>query len=171
MWIILALLAGVCYAFNNFFIGQLSHHGFLAVVYVNIPSFFLFTIIYGINLIRNKILHGFFWSKEVSIFFKEEDNKIDWLNILGVTLMSFCKFCGFCLVVATFHYANAAGMNLGIITVIFSFTCITDSIVFYFIFKEKLTKSQLLGSVVLLISAALIAQKPKENEHVIARIP
>ena len=47
---------------------------------------------------------------------------------------------GFCLVVVTFHFANEAGMNLGIITVIFNFCCITDSVVFYFVFNEKLSK-------------------------------
>lgn len=126
-------------------------------MYVNIPSFILFMGVYSINLIRNKVLHGFFWSREISIFFKEEDNSIDWVNIGGVFLMSFCKFCGFCLVVITFNYATAAGMNLGIITVIFNFCCITDSVVFYFIFKEKLSRAQLLGSGVLLLSAFFIA--------------
>ena len=98
-------------------------------------------IVYLVNLIRNKIYHGFYWSKEISIFFKEEDESIDWMNVLGVFLMSFCKFCGFCLVVLTFSFANAAGMNLGIITVIFNFCCITDSVVFYFVFKEKLSRA------------------------------
>ena len=70
LWIILALMAGICYAFNNFFLGQLSHHGLVAVIYVNIPSFFLFMIVYGVNLARNKLLHGFYWCKEVSIFFR-----------------------------------------------------------------------------------------------------
>lgn len=165
LWIILALLAGICYAFNNFFLGQLSHHGFVAVIYVNIPSFFLFMVVYVANFIRNKIYHGFFWSREVSIFFKEEDNTLDWSIVLGVFLMSFCKFCGFCLVVQTFHYATAAGMNLGIITVIFNFCCITDSVVFYFFFNEKLSKAQLLGTGVLLVSAIFIAQKPSSQSH------
>lgn len=156
-------MAGICYAFNNFFLGQLSHHGLVAVIYVNIPSFFLFMIVYGVNLIRNKFLHGFFWCKEVSIFFKEEDNTFDWSVLLGAVLMSLSKFCGFCLVVMTFLYANAAGMNLGIITVIFNFCCITDSVVFYFVFKEKLSRAQLVGSGVLLLSAFFIAQKPETS--------
>ncbi len=151
------MLAGICYAFNNFFLGQLSHHGLVAVIYVNIPSFFLFMAVYAINLIRNKYMYGFFWCREVSIFFKPEDKSFDWTIIGGALLMSFCKFCGFCLVVLTFHYANAAGMNLGIITVIFNFCCITDSVVFYFVFNEKLSKSQLIGSGVLLLSAVFIA--------------
>jgi len=160
----LALLAGICYAFNNFFLGQLSHHGLVAVIYVNIPSFFLFMVVYGVNFIRNKLVHGFYWSREISIFFKEEDNSLDWSVVLGVFLMSFCKFCGFCLVVMTFHYATLAGLNLGIITVIFNFCCITDSVVFYFVFKEKLSRAQLVGTVVLLLSAVFIAQKPKMEE-------
>jgi hypothetical protein len=86
-------------------------------------------------------MYGFFWCREISIFFKAEDNTVDWYCIMGAFLMSFCKFCGFCLVVLTFHNANAAGMNLGIITVIFNFCCITDSVVFYFVFNEKLSKS------------------------------
>ena len=113
--------------------------------------------VYGINMIRNKLIHGFYWSREISIFFKEEDNSIDWSIILGVVMMSFCKFCGFCLVVLTFNYATRAGMNLGIITVIFNFCCITDSVVFYFVFNEKLSRAQLVGSGVLLLSAFFIA--------------
>jgi hypothetical protein len=111
------------------------------VIYVNIPSFFLFIIVYSINMIRNKMLYGFFWCKEVSIFYKEEDNTLDYSILLGVFLMSACKFLGFCMVVVTFNFATAAGMNLGIITVMFNFCCITDSIVFYFVFKEKLSKA------------------------------
>jgi hypothetical protein len=61
--------------------------------------------IYLANAVRNKIVHGFFWSKEVSIFFKEEDGTIDFHNILGATLMALCKFLGFCCVIMTFNYA------------------------------------------------------------------
>ena len=85
-------------------------------------------------------MHGIFWSREISIFFKEEDNSIDFSMIFGAVLMAGCKLMAFCLVVVTFHFANAAGMNLGIITVLFNFCCITDSVVFYFVFKEKLSK-------------------------------
>lgn len=171
LWIILALLAGVCYAFNNFFLGQLSHHGLVAVIYVNIPSFFLFLAVYAVNLIRNKIVHGFFWRKEVSIFFKEEDESLDYSILLGVVMMSFFKFVAFCLVVLTFNYASMAGMNLGIITVIFNFCCITDSIVFYFFFNEKLSKAQILGVVVLLLSAYFISVKPSKSTHVYPHLP
>jgi hypothetical protein len=122
-------------------LGQLSHHGFVAVIYVNIPSFIIFIVVYSINLIRNKIHHGFFWCREISIFFREEDNSLDWSIVGGVVLMSICKFCAFCLVILTFHYANAAGMNLGIITVIFNFCCITSSVIFYFVFDERLSKA------------------------------
>jgi drug/metabolite transporter (DMT)-like permease len=124
--------------------------------------------VYGVNALRNRLLHGFYWSRKISIFFNEEDDSIDWINVLGVCLMSFCKFCGFCLVVQTFQYANAAGMNLGIITVIFNFCCITDSVVFYFVFNEKLSKSQLIGSGVLLMSAIFIAQKPASSDKVLS---
>ena len=104
------------------------------------PAFFIFLFIYIANAIRNKIMHGFFWSKDISIFFKEEDGTFDYHILAGVVMLSLCKFLGFCCVVMTFNYAIAAGMNLGIITVVFNFTCITDSIVFYFVFNEKLTK-------------------------------
>ena len=132
----------------------------MAVIYVNIPSFLLFMLVYAANLLRNKYYYGFYWSRETSIFFRESDNSLDWSVVLGVVLMSFCKLCGFCLVVITFHYANAAGMNLGIITVIFNFCCITDSVVFYFVFNEKLSRPQLFGSLVMLSGAIFIAQKP-----------
>lgn len=139
LWIILALLAGVSFAFNNFFLGSLSIHGILAVVYVNIPAFFCFLTIYLINIIRNKIMHGFYWSKDISIFYKD-DGSFDWFNLMGVFAMAFAKLSGFCLVVMTFSYAMEANMNLGVITVIFNFTCISDSILFYFVFHEKLTR-------------------------------
>ena len=113
----------------------------MAVIYVNVPSFLIFICIYIANFVRNKIFYGFYWSREVSIFFKDEDESIDWHNILGVFAMSFCKFCGFCMVIITFNFAVAAGMNLGIITVIFNFCCVTDSVLFYFIFNEKLSKA------------------------------
>ena len=85
-------------------------------------------------------MHGFYWSREISIFFKEEDGSLDWGIVMGVVLMSFAKLMAFCFVVITFNYANAAGMNLGIITVVFNFCCITDTIVFYFCFNERLSK-------------------------------
>lgn len=57
-------------------------------------------------------------------------------------------------------------MNLGIITVIFNFCCITDSIVFYFCFNERLSKGQLFGSLILLISAYFISMKPpKQSDY------
>lgn len=132
----------------------------IAVVYVNIPSFFIFIVIYAINAIRNKILYGFYWKKEISIFFREEDQTLDWSIVAGVLMMSLCKFLGFCFVILTFNYAIAAGMNLGIVTVVFNFVCITDSIIFYFFFNERLTKGQLIGCLVLLCAAIFISLKP-----------
>lgn len=85
-------------------------------------------------------MHGFFWSRELSIFYKEEDNSFDWEILMGVILMSLSKFVAFCCVIMTFNYAHSAGMNIGIITVIFNFCCITDSIVFFFFFNERLSK-------------------------------
>lgn len=84
-------------------------------------------------------MHGFYWSKEVSIFYKD-DESFDYMNLLGVVAMATTKFFAFCLVVMTFKFAMLADMNLGVITVIFNFTCITDSILFYYVFNEKLTK-------------------------------
>ena len=91
-------------------------------------------------MIRNKLTHGFFWSRDLSIFFKDEDNSLDYENVLGVILMSVTKFFAFYFVITTFGYATLAGMNLGVITVIFNFCCISDTIVFYFCFNERLTK-------------------------------
>lgn len=85
-------------------------------------------------------MHGFFWSKDVSVFFKEDDNSLDFENILGVILMALTKFCAFYFVILTFGYATNAGMNLGVVTVIFNFCCISDTIIFYFCFNERLTK-------------------------------
>lgn len=124
---------------------------------MNIPSFCIFTLIYGINCIRNKIMHGFYWKKEISIFFKEEDDSFDWFIFLGVCLLSLFKFIAFCFVVQTFNYAIKAGINLGIITVIFNFCCITDSIVFYFCFNERLSKGQVVGSSILILAAFFIS--------------
>lgn len=140
LWIILAILAGVSYAFNNFFLGQLAKEGILAVVYVNIPAFTFFICIYLVNCIRNKLLHGFYWSRESSIFFKDEDNSLDMGMVMAVVFMATAKFIAFYFVIVTFAYATEAGMNLGVITVIFNFTCISDTIVFYFCFNERLTK-------------------------------
>lgn len=74
----------------------------MAVVYVNIPAFFFFSCIYIANMIRNKVMHGFYWSRELSIFFKDDDNSLDYENVLGVILMSFTKFFAFYFVVLTF---------------------------------------------------------------------
>ena len=52
----------------------------------------IFVVVYAINYIRNKYVHGFYWSKEISIFYKEEDDTIDYTVVLGVFLMSLCKF-------------------------------------------------------------------------------
>lgn len=62
-------------------------------------------------------------------------------------------------------------MNLGIITVIFNFCCVTDSIVFYYIFKEKLTKAQLFGVSILLISAYFISVKPAQSTTTYPHFP
>lgn len=75
----------------------------------------------------------------MSIFYTDE-GYLDYSILFGLVLMSFFKFMGFVFVVITFKYAIAAGMNLGIVTVVFNFCCITDSVVFYFFFDEKLSK-------------------------------
>jgi len=95
--------------------------------------------IYIVNALRNKLLYGFFYNKEASVWYTDQ-GKIDLINLTCVLLMAIAKFIGFLFVIFTFDYSMQAGMNLGVVTVIFNFTCIIDSILFYFIFKEKLTK-------------------------------
>jgi drug/metabolite transporter (DMT)-like permease len=110
-------------------------------------------------------MHGFYWSRDISIFFRDDDT-FDWFILLGVVLMSISKFIAFCFVVLTFNYAIAAGINLGIITVIFNFCCITDSIIFYIFFHEKLSKGQLIGSFILMTAAYFISQKPDKAHSI-----
>ena len=61
------------------------------------------------------------------------------------------------MIMVAFVYAKSADLNQGLITAMLSCSCIFTSVIFYFIFNEKLKIKFLIGIVLMITCVALVA--------------
>ena len=59
--------------------------------------------------------------------------------------------------IATFLFASKSNINGGIISTIFSSSCVFTFIIFYFKFGQKITKSDMIGTILVLGCVGLIS--------------
>lgn len=60
------------------------------------------------------------------------------------------------LIIFTFAFANPSGVNAGIISSIFSSSCIFTIIIFFFIYDQKVTKFDALGAFMIVLCVVLV---------------
>ena len=60
------------------------------------------------------------------------------------------------VITLAFYYAGLSGVNSGIIASIFSTSILFSSLIFYFIYGQKLTKNDALGCILVAVSVFII---------------
>ena len=64
--------------------------------------------------------------------------------------------------ITAFMFAAEANVNGGIISTIFSSICVFNSIIFYFKYGQKISKSDIIGTILILACVTLISLPPKK---------
>ena len=83
--------------------------------------------------------------------------KIKWMNVLGIILRPACNMSFQFSIIQGYYYATKADLNQGIITAFFATYCIFTSVIFRFLFKEKLEFKFLIGIFFMLACVTIIS--------------
>jgi drug/metabolite transporter (DMT)-like permease len=161
-------LAGIFIGSNNFMIDYSvkqidSYRVFCLTGFGMLFYFSLYHVTQAMQLYSKK---GHFWSKEDSNYYlteyylgREEDKryKINKKLVRLILLRYVCSLVANIFIVFIFRTAILSGVNSSIIISLFSATSVITSIMFYFIFGERLKKQHLVGIIFLIISVSFIA--------------
>lgn len=83
--------------------------------------------------------------------------KIKWINVFGLILRPLVNMSFQFSIITGYYYAGQAKLNGGIITSLFATYCIFTSIIFRFLFKEKLETKFLFGIFFMMACVAIIS--------------
>lgn len=87
----------------------------------------------------------------------KRNGKIDWFNVFCLFGYAFMYFFNVNVVFLTVYYANRANINVASVTVMWSANPIYLAILDYLIYKNKLQFRHIIGILLLVICAILIA--------------
>lgn len=111
-------------------------------------------------------LKGHLWSKEDSNYYiteyylgreDEKRYKINFKLVRLIFIRYVCSIVANINIVFLFRTAILSGVNSSIIISLFSATSVITSIMFYFIFGERLKKQHLIGILFMIISVSFVA--------------
>ncbi|CDW89958.1 UNKNOWN [Stylonychia lemnae] len=148
-----SIFSAVFWGVANFIFSLLDDTDF-ATSCLTFPGFLTICIGYKILQIREhqriskKIIFEQFFSK----YFDETGSRVNFFNIFHMIIRS-CLFFGLSLlVILASGYAQKAKINFGIVTSCISFSIVLSSIFSYIYYDEKLTKTQIIGMIIIIIS-------------------
>ena len=135
---ILAALAGVWFALNNYILGNNSGLGALSREVMENGSL-VFAVIFIIFAYLRSLYQGTtFWSWEKSNFRNPSTGGFYWINLFGAVIYALINCVAGFLVVFTFQFAIYGNINQGILTSLFGLSSIFSAVIAYFVYSEKL---------------------------------
>lgn len=123
-------------------IGLISDIG-LGAAYIFSLGALIFTFtIRTSQMFKNKRENGQYWQMSNSNFFKVIDEsgrfRVNWINFVGLIIRTLLNIAFQVSIMLAFKNAKLANMNQGIITSLLSMYCVFTTVIFYFVFGEKL---------------------------------
>lgn len=150
--------ACIFFGTSNFLTGHLSTKLGTAGGYPffigNLISWILYHSFIGYH---NRELTGSLWNKETSTYYDVHTGKIELSRLMGPISRGIIQVATFFAVFLTMEFAFKAGVNQGIIASLFSTSIVFSSILFYFLYEEKLSIRHLIGLALMLTAVVLIS--------------
>lgn len=109
-----------------------------------------------------------YFSKENSVFYSPKTQQYEPRILLVVALLIMVYMGTGIIIIYSFKFSLAGGLNQGIVTTIFGLTPFMSAVMFYFAFKEVLNISQLIGMVFMIICIVMIGFGVSNQEDTIA---
>ena len=160
-----SFLAAFLFGLANFLTGHLSYRLHRAGGYPFFISNLTHWIIYHlVTAIIQKGKSGTYWSKEESLYFDKSSKLFRKDRAMGPLFRGIVQICIFFSMFLTLEASHQADINQGIISSLFSTSIIFSSLLFYLLFKDKLTVRHLLGLLMMIVSVVLICMgKDRKN--------
>jgi drug/metabolite transporter (DMT)-like permease len=124
---------------------------------MGIGPFCLYLIIRLITEISYKCKTGSFFKPDGKSRIYNEKTGIKWLTFLAILINGLTNVGYLIALTYAWNFAKKGGMNQGVISILVSFASVFNAITFYFVFGEKISKTQGLGVVTMLGCAACLA--------------
>ena len=150
-----SLAAGLCFGLCNFFLGMISEDAVAASYIFSIGAIAFAIIFRAGEAAYNRYTKGTYFVWDNSNFY--EGIHFNWMNLLGLILRATVNITYQLAVLFALMYASRAGLNQGVVSSIFSLYCVYTSIIFYFLFHERLTRKLVLGIFLMISCVFFIA--------------
>ena len=135
-WTIIAFLSGVFFSLHNlFFFSQVkSQHEMGALICIPywIGEMPPVLAALGFKWFKHYSIHGVFWRKETSKYYKE--GRVDWFNLSGLTVRLFLLFIGQFMFYYVLYCTELAQANLAVIASMFALAAFFTAFVFWLLF-------------------------------------
>ena len=171
-YILLAALGGCLFGISNFIVGFVSVGG--SPAYVIYPYAFGFTFFYLcfhiVTGYRAKRDHGGFFAKSAYLRPREggEGREIWWYVVIAILIRAVIGFGTFFSMYLTVKNASLANANMAVLSSLVSGSMFMTAFAFYFLFKEKINTPTIVGMMLILLSAVVIAFKTdNKNNHTV----
>mmetsp|Transcript_20274 Transcript_20274/g.17954 ORF Transcript_20274/g.17954 Transcript_20274/m.17954 type:complete len:347 (+) Transcript_20274:21-1061(+) len=162
--IALAILAALFYSFHNLFIGSLADLGYLARCISGIGMMIPALVYYSKEWFLSYRNGESYFTFKKSVFINKHTDTFGWFILLGVLLSITSTFLGGVSVIYSFKFALEASTNQGVISSIFGLTPFVVAVLFYFVFKEYLKISHIVGMLFIIACILLIALGVKDHK-------
>jgi len=112
------------------------------------------------------------WFKEgnKSVFIDWKKGRLKFLPFVALFVQVFTNNGYFLTMTFAWEFAELGGMNQGVISTLVSFASVFNSIIFYCLYKEKISKAQLVGIVFLLGCALCLALEASSKKDTVAEV-
>ena len=150
-----SLAAGLCFGLCNFLLGMISEDAQPASYIFSIGAIAFAVIFRGGEAAYNRFTKGTYFDWDNSNFYR--GNCFNWTNLVGLILRATVNIIYQLAVLFALMFADRGGINQGVVSSIFSLYCIYTSIIFYFLFNERLTRKLILGIFLMISCVFFIA--------------
>lgn len=166
VWILHALFAGFALGVGNYLVALMSDQGAIALSYVGLVAFSVLMIYRGSQMVRNMREFGTPINYDESNFFTRF-REFKSRNIIPLIGNGVTNLLNLVAMTYAFKYGEMAGINQGVLLTLNSLAAVYNIIIFYTVFRERITFAQLFGILMMLCCVGLLSlnsHMKSENE-------
>lgn len=167
VWIVSANIAALAMGIGLFILAvQFSgDNGLEGTRYLGIFTFLILFSIRIYQLVRQKFTLGTFIDYKNSSFFNSSGcfQRVNLIPLLGNW---YCNSSHIFLFTYAFKFAKLGGLNQGVVAISLTFISITNTILFYFVFNEKVTNLQIVGMILIIGCGVLLCLSASNQEDI-----
>lgn len=157
--------AGFTFAISNFCMASLSHYGSLGFIFYGPMGLFWMGSELLIESYKEKQISGKYYNKEKSNYITA-DGKWKVQNCLLLMFGTTYFVLVGLMMMLCFAWGRKGDINPGIICSLFGICAFSTSVLFFYMYKEVLSKSHLMGMLLISISIVMLSAENASKEEI-----